>query len=54
MLDEEILELRRKLNESIAKEKDYDKIYKISVELDQLITKYYDKKLKNRDIINQK
>lgn len=54
MLDEEILELRRKLNESIAKEKDYDKIYKISVELDQLITKYYDKKLKNRDTINQK
>jgi len=45
MLDEEILELRRKLDESIAKEKDYNKTYKLSVELDDLITKYYNKKL---------
>ena len=47
MLDEEILELRRKLNESITKEKNYDKIYRLSVELDELITKYYKSKLKN-------
>ena len=46
MIDEEILELRRKLNESIVKEKDYNKIYKLSVELDELIAKYYNKKLK--------
>ena len=45
MIDEEILELRRKLDESITKEKDYNKIYKLSVELDELITKYYNKKL---------
>ena len=45
MLDEEILELRRKLDESIAKEKNYDKTYKLSIELDNLITKYYNKKL---------
>lgn len=45
MIDEEILELRRKLDESITKEKDYDKTYKLSVELDELITKYYNKKL---------
>jgi len=45
MLDEEILELRRKLDESIEKEKDYDKTYKLSVELDNLITKYYNKKI---------
>ena len=45
MLDEEILELRRKLDESIAKEKDYDKTYRLSIELDDLISKYYNKKL---------
>ncbi len=45
MLDEEILELRRKLEESITKEKNYDKTYKLSIELDKLISKYYNKKL---------
>lgn len=45
MLDEEILELRRKLDESITKEKNYDKTYRLSIELDKLITKYYNKKL---------
>ena len=45
MIDEEILELRRKLDESITKEKDYNKTYRLSVELDDLITKYYNKKL---------
>lgn len=49
MLDEEILELRRKLDESITKEKNYDKTYRLSVELDELITKYYSKKLKKID-----
>lgn len=47
MLDQEILELRRKLNESVTKEKDYEKTYKLSVELDNLIAKYYSDKLKN-------
>ena len=54
MIDEEILELRRKLDESIEKEKDYNKIYRLSVELDELITKYYNKKLtkkKDTDVI---
>lgn len=46
MLDEEILKLRQKLNESITKEKNYNKTYRLSVELDNLITKYYSKKLK--------
>jgi len=45
MIDEEILELRRKLDESIVKEKDYEKTYRLSVELDELITKYYNKNL---------
>ena len=47
MLDEEILELRRKLNESITKENNYDKTYRLSIELDELITQYYNKKLKD-------
>ena len=45
MIDEEILELRRKLDESIANENNYDKTYRLSIELDELITKYYNKKL---------
>lgn len=48
MLDKEILELRRKLDESITKEKNYDKTYRLSTELDELITKYYSKKLKKK------
>lgn len=48
MLDEEILELRRKLNESVTNEKNYDKTYRLSVELDDLITEYYSKKLKSK------
>ena len=47
MLDEEILELRRKLDESIIKDKKYNNTYKLSIELDELITKYYKNKLEN-------
>ena len=49
MLDQEILELRRKLNESVTNEKDYKKTYKLSVELDNLIAKYYKEKLNNKN-----
>ena len=52
MLDVEILELRRKLDESITKEKNYDETYRLSVELDELITEYYNKKL-NKQISNR-
>lgn len=46
MLNEEICRLRDKLNKSIEKEQDYSVIYKISVELDELIAKFYKEKLK--------
>lgn len=46
MLDEEILELRRKLNESIINNNKYEVIYTLSVELDELIAKYYKEKMK--------
>ena len=45
MLDEEILELRRKLNKSITNEEDYRYIYTLSLELDELIAKYYVSKI---------
>lgn len=45
MIDKEIIDLRKKLDESIENGKPYEEIYKISVELDKLIAKYYKKKL---------
>lgn len=44
MLDEKICELRQKLNESIITGQDYSVTYKLSVELDELITEYYKSK----------
>ena len=41
MIDDEICKLRDELNKSIVEGKDYDVIYKISTELDELIAKYY-------------
>ena len=41
MLDKEINELREKLNGAILNNEDYSIIYKISIELDELIAKYY-------------
>lgn len=43
MLDEEICKLRKKLNESILNGDDYSITYKLSVELDELIARYYEK-----------
>lgn len=41
MIDEKICELRDKLNEKIVSGEEYEVIYKISVELDELIAQYY-------------
>ena len=41
MLNDEICKLRDKLNESIVTGKDYSVIYQLSIELDELIAKYY-------------
>ena len=43
MLNDEICKLREKLNKSIEDGEDYEVIYKLSVELDELIAKYYEK-----------
>ena len=47
MLNQEICKVRNKLNKSIEKNVDYDIIYKISVELDVLIAKYYNEEILN-------
>ncbi len=41
MINEQICELREKLNKSILEGNDYNETYRISVELDELIAKYY-------------
>lgn len=41
MLDKEINELREKLNKAILRDEDYGIIYNISIQLDELIAKYY-------------
>ena len=41
MLNDEICKLRNKLNKSIEEGDDYEKIYKLSVQLDELIAKFY-------------
>ena len=48
MIHEKILILRKKLDESIKSEKDYEIIYKLSIELDELIAEYYNSKLKEK------
>ena len=45
MINDEICELRDKLNKSIEKGEDYSVIYDLSVQLDELIAKFYDEKL---------
>lgn len=41
MVNKQILKLREKLNNSIINGEKYEVIYKLSVELDELITQYY-------------
>ena len=44
MLDDEICRLRNQLNDSIINGEDYSVTYKLSVELDELIAKFYKQK----------
>lgn len=49
MLNKKICKKREELNKSIAENMDYSIIYKISVELDDLIAEYYRKTQENRE-----
>ena len=46
MLNDEICNLREKLNQSIIEGEDYTITYKLSVELDQLIAQFYNNEIK--------
>ena len=48
MLNDEICKLRDRLNESITIGEDYNIIYKLSVELDELIAEYYRQLIKTK------
>lgn len=57
MLEEEIKRKRKELNESIGKNEQYEKVYKLSIELDDLITEFYKEskeKAKNKRFINNR
>ena len=41
MLEEKIQRKREELNESIENKKKYEDVYKLSVELDELISEFY-------------
>ncbi len=45
MLNDEICKLREKLNESIINGEDYSITYRLSIELDELIARYYRKNI---------
>ena len=50
MIEEEIQIKRKQLNESIEKNGKYEDVYRLSVELDDLITEFYKKsKQKNKE-----
>ncbi len=48
MLNDEICNKRDELNKSIELGDEYSKIYKLSVELDELISKYYNEQMQER------
>jgi len=57
MLEDKINKKREELNESIEKNDKYEDVYRLSIELDDLITEFYKKskeKKKNKDIIKNK
>jgi len=53
MINDEICELRDKLNKSIEEGEDYSVVYKLSIELDELIAKYYQETTKNKQKKNE-
>ena len=57
MLEEKIQIKRKQLNESIEKNKKYEDVYKLSIELDDLITEFYKEskeKAKRKRILKRK
>lgn len=56
MLEEKIKRKREQLNKSIEKNENYENVYKLSVELDELISEFYkekEEKEKKKSIFKQ-
>ena len=59
MIEDKIQRKRKQLNESIEKNRKYEDVYKLSVELDELIAEFYKesqnrKKEKNKRLLKGK
>ena len=57
MIEEKIQRKRKQLNESIEKNKKYEDVYKLSVELDELIAEFYKEskeKRRNKELKKKK
>ena len=57
MLEEKIQRKRKELNESLEKNDKYENVYRLSVELDDLITEFYkesEEKEKNKTFLRRK
>ena len=50
MVTKQILKKREELNNSIINGADYEIIYKLSIELDELITEYYKQEINKQDL----
>lgn len=50
MLNDEICKLRNKLNNSIEKGEDYEIVLNLSIELDELIARYYKNNMNKRKL----
>lgn len=53
MINDEICKKRDELNKSIEQNEEYSKIYKLSVELDELIANYYTKQEETKEKRNK-
>ena len=51
MLEDEIQRKRKELNESIENKQEYEDVYRLSVELDELITEFYRKSKEKEEIL---
>lgn len=50
MLNEKIIDLREKLNKSIEDGEEYNTIYQISIQLDELIAAHYKNKIEKMKV----
>ena len=50
MLTKQILKKREELNNSIINGADYEIVYRLSIELDELITEYYKEKIDKQNL----